>query len=100
MTSISLPLQGGCACGEIRFACAEPPVFMLNCHCRNCQRAGGSAYSSSMIFEKAAIRMLRGEPKHYEKIVESGNTATQGFCSHCGSPLYTLTSGHPEFIGI
>jgi hypothetical protein len=98
--SMNLPLQGGCACGDIRFECAEPPVFMLNCHCRNCQRAGGSAFSSSMIFERKTIRMLSGQPKGYDKIVESGNTATQCFCARCGSPLYMLTSGNPEYIGI
>jgi len=73
---------------------------MLNCHCRNCQLAGGSAFSSSMVLPASGFHLLSGAAKLFGKRVESGNILTQGFCEHCGSPLYGLTSGHPEYIGV
>jgi len=38
------PFSGGCACGAIRYECAAEPLYMVNCECRDCQRATGSAY--------------------------------------------------------
>jgi hypothetical protein len=35
---------------------------------------------------------LRGTPKIYVKIAESGNKREHGFCADCGSPIY---SGRP-----
>ena len=35
--------SGGCACGGVRYDCSSAPAAMVNCHCRDCQRAGGGA---------------------------------------------------------
>ena len=41
---MNVPLTGGCACGAIRYSCSSAPLYMGNCHCRDCQRATGSAF--------------------------------------------------------
>ena len=38
---------------------------MLNCHCRDCQRANGSAYAALMIVPKDAVQ-IEGEPQYYK----------------------------------
>ena len=50
-------LSGGCACGAIHYECTADPVIMLNCHCRDCQRASGSAYAAVVAVPKAAVQM-------------------------------------------
>jgi hypothetical protein len=60
-------LSGGCACGAIHYECNADPVIMLNCHCRDCQRASGSAYAAVVVVPKAAVQM-RGKPR-YHKVV-------------------------------
>src|ERR1700730_8733194 len=40
------PITGRCACGAVEYECDGEPVAMLNCHCRDCQRASGSAYAA------------------------------------------------------
>jgi hypothetical protein len=73
---------------------------MLNCHCRDCQIASGSAYSPTLIMATSAVRVTRGKAKHFEKTVESGNIATREFCGLCGTPLFASSSARPEYTGI
>lgn len=41
---VSVPFTGGCACGAIRSDCSAAPLLVWKCHCRDCQRATGSAF--------------------------------------------------------
>ena len=54
-------LSGGCACSAIRYECDADPVIMMNCHCRDCQKASGSAYAAIVVVPKGAVK-IRGEP--------------------------------------
>ena len=41
----SAPLDGGCACGAVRYRLRCPTrSFVHCCHCLNCQRQTGSAF--------------------------------------------------------
>jgi hypothetical protein len=91
---------GGCACGAVRYQCTGAAVAMVNCHCRDCQRAGGTGYSPTVVVARANFRLCAEPPKYHEVISESGNTATRAFCRHCGSPLFAFSSARIEFIGI
>jgi hypothetical protein len=73
---------------------------MLNCHCRDCQRAGGSGYSPTVIVRRTAFALLQGEPAQYTVTGESGATARREFCAACGSPLFASSSARADMIGI
>jgi hypothetical protein len=92
--------EGGCACGAIRYECADAPLAMLNCHCRDCQRAGGAGHAPSVIVVTSALRVTHGATKHYARAAESGNTARREFCADCGSPLFAGSSARPDFTAI
>ena len=68
---MSQKLSGGCACGSIRYECNTNPVLMFNCHCRDCQRASGSAYAAILVMPKAEVQ-VRGS---HVKIKSSGSLA-------------------------
>ena len=51
---------GGCACGAIRYECSAEPVLSFNCHCRDCQRAGGGAFAPILIVPKAGFELVKG----------------------------------------
>ena len=90
--------SGGCACGAVRYECASEPLFMGNCHCRDCQRATGSAYFAAVSVSEPAFRLTTGTPAVYEKQADSGNTMRRMFCSQCGSPVFLTNSSRPNLV--
>lgn len=79
-------VSGGCACGGIRYKCEEPPIIDIVCHCRDCQRASGSAYAALSIVPTEKLTFA-GQPKYHAVKAESGRTMRRGFCPQCGSPV-------------
>ena len=79
---MDVPFFGGCACGAVRYECSAAPVAMVNCHCRDCQRAGGTGFSSTGIVSANSFRLLRGEPKRYSITADSGHTAHRAFAAN------------------
>jgi hypothetical protein len=92
-------LHGGCACGAIKYEAAADPVTMLNCHCRHCQRASGSAYAAIVVFDKGAVT-LSSEPKYHASTGISGNRVDRGFCPECGNPVSIKLEALPNILGI
>jgi hypothetical protein len=90
---------GGCTCGAIRYECAANPIFSWNCHCRDCQRASGSAFCPVLYVEKAALS-ITGESKYYDVRAESGNLVSRGFCPDCGSPVFIQAELVPSLQGL
>ena len=64
-------MSGGCACGAVHYECANDPVMMLNCHCRDCQQASGSAYAAIVMAPKTAVQ-IRGELRYYKIVGKAG----------------------------
>ena len=93
------PYTGTCTCGAIRYSCTAEPAFSWNCHCRDCQRASGSAFCAVMYVPRTALS-VEGEAGWYEVIAESGRRVTRGFCPACGSPLFILADLVPDLQGL
>jgi hypothetical protein len=68
---------------------------MLNCHCRDCQRASGGA-GSSLVVVPAARLTVKGNPSYYVTEPEPGKTVRRGFCGRCGSPLLSFLASMPQ----
>jgi hypothetical protein len=73
---------------------------MVNCHCRDCQRAGGAGYAPTVVMPKAAVRLSGAQPAVHEVSSASGATATRAFCGSCGSPLFASSSARADVVGI
>lgn len=92
--------SGGCACGAVRYVSSCAPVAMVNCHCRDCQRAGGAGYSPTVIIPRSHFQIIEGQPRYFDREAASGAVAQRAFCGDCGSPLFASSSAHPEYMGI
>ena len=93
-----IAFSGGCACGAIRYESAVEPLMALNCHCRDCQRATGSAYASAVFVPASAFTVAKGSPRFHVVTAESGNRVSRGFCAECGSPLFATSSDYPAVV--
>lgn len=97
---MKIPYSGGCSCGTIRYECSAEPIAMLNCHCRQCQYASGGAFSGGFFVNRPSFKLLKGKPKYYELVADSGNKVRRGFCPDCGSQLFAEGDGNPDIVVI
>lgn len=95
-----LPLAGGCLCGAVRYELAAPPLMIYNCHCTNCQKITGSAFTVAATVPEAALSFVKGTPARIEWTADSGNLRFGFFCGACGSRIangQTPTNGLLSF---
>ena len=97
---MALSRTGGCLCGGVQYEFSGEPVFGLLCHCRDCQRQSGGAYTAGLRIPAASFRITRGEAKLYAKAADSGNQVTRAFCPECGSMLFLDVSARPDLVAI
>jgi len=80
-------IRGGCACGAVRYTCSERPLVQLICHCRDCQRASGSAFAACLIFPTDRLQFHGKALKPHQVKAHSGRTMRRLYCADCGSPV-------------
>ncbi|MDZ7629179.1 MAG: GFA family protein [Parvularculaceae bacterium] len=93
MSKVSLPLAGGCACGALRYELTAPPLMIYNCHCANCQKITGSAFTVAATVFESALSFTKGAPKRTSWTADSGNERFGLFCGDCGSRIANGQTG-------
>ena len=90
---------GGCACGEVRFALTDRPLYTHCCHCTWCQRETGSAFVLNAMIERSRVDVLAGAPIEVMTPSESGRGQVVARCPTCLVALWSIYSGAgPEFL--
>ncbi len=90
-------MTGGCLCGQVRYSVAGQPLMQAVCHCRNCQKQAGSAWSMIAGVPEAALAVT-GTVKTYEDHGDSGGAVLRQFCPDCGSPLFSRVGSAPGLV--
>ena len=80
-------INGACHCGSISFTAEIDPSRVTVCHCTDCQVLSG-APCRAVVAAPIKSFVLRGQPRSYIKVAQSGNRRVQAFCAECGTPLY------------
>ncbi|QIL03349.1 GFA family protein [Sphingomonas sinipercae] len=75
-------MDGGCACGRVRFTARIDDDEAYLCHCRMCQRATGSISIAFKSVKRADVAWT-AEPDWYE----SSPIARRPYCAACGTSL-------------
>jgi hypothetical protein len=90
---------GQCLCGAVTYEIDAQPAATGVCHCKNCQRQAGSAFSTLAGVPKTAFRLTGEQPKLYQDSdTESGNSVERYFCGNCGSPIYSALPGMADMV--
>lgn len=92
------PTSGGCLCGDVRYQYRGDVGPAAYCHCDDCRRCTGSAFNVSVRLDLPLFTIVRGSPKGFTKVADSGNSLTRYFCTGCGSPIYTGSPQHPAVV--
>jgi hypothetical protein len=91
--------SGACLCGAVRFHFDRAAVPSVNhCHCRDCQRATGSAFATFCMVPEAVFELEQGEPHSFSMKGASGGEVDRFFCGHCGSQLYSRVTVMPGMV--
>jgi hypothetical protein len=84
-------LEGGCACGAVRFQTAASPRRVGLCHCMTCRKAHSSAFNPFVVFAIEDVEIV-GELDAWE----SSPGHERRFCSKCGSRIAMQMRGTDE----
>jgi hypothetical protein len=91
---MSVPREGGCACGAVRYRLTSDPLFTHCCHCRNCQRQTGSAFVINLLIEADRVELLAGAPQPVDVPRDDGSMQRIFRCPTCQVAVFSHY-GHP-----
>jgi hypothetical protein len=86
-------LEGGCACGKMRYRLASQPMIVHCCHCRDCQRQTGSAFVLNALIETDRVKKLTGETKAVAVPTDSGRPHEIHRCPSCETAVWSHYGG-------
>ncbi|HEX4382850.1 MAG TPA: GFA family protein [Myxococcales bacterium] len=87
-----MKLEGGCYCGNLRYATEAEPLLKAQCHCRQCQYFTGGGPNLFMLIPAGGVGYTKGTPKTFARD-DIKNPATREFCERCGTHLFTIPPG-------
>ena len=88
MLGTMVKVEGRCHCGRIAYEAEVDPRAVQVCHCLDCQTLTGSAFRVTIPAPPESFRLIRGEPRIYIKVADSGSRRGHAFCGDCGAPVY------------
>jgi len=86
---MKLPQTGGCQCGALRYEITQAPTLVYTCHCTECQRLTGSAFSMALVVVAGAFHLAGTEPRPFFRVADSGRTVTRWVCQDCGTWMWS-----------
>ena len=94
-----MQIDGACHCGLISFTAQIDPSRVMVCHCSDCQVLSGAPLRA-IVAAPIDTFVIRGEPKRYVKVAQSGNRRAQVFCPECATPLYSAAAENAASVTI
>jgi hypothetical protein len=96
---MSIPAEGGCSCGAVRYRLTAEPLFVHCCHCLNCQRQTGSAFVINILVEEEHVELVAGEPHAVDVPRDDGSVHRIFRCPRCEVALFsTYTAPDVRFV--
>lgn len=88
--------EGGCYCGQYRYAIIGDVVSAGLCHCENCRKAIGAQAVAWVLLKREVFKVLQGSLHRYK--TDTG--AWRGFCPDCGTSVSYESPKRPDEIDI
>jgi hypothetical protein len=91
-------LEGGCACGLVRYRTTSRPMFVNCCHCRWCQRETGASFALNALIEADRVVLLSGSPEVVNTPSQSGQGQKISRCPTCRVALWSNYAGSGDAV--
>lgn len=89
-------VHGACACGVAQFAFIAPPLSIVNCHCEECRKASGAAFTTWVTVERSTVFQL---PDEHLMVMRVRETGIRYRCKVCGTHVYSADQFDKQFMG-
>ena len=86
-------LDGGCACGHIRYRMTRRPLIVHCCHCRWCQRESGASFALNALIEADFVVHLAADPQLVSTPSQSGQGQHIARCPVCRVAVWSNYAG-------
>ena len=91
--------QAACACGALTAIATGDPMRISICHCLDCKRRTGSAFSWNAHWPEGQVAVEGGHANH-TRWTEDGHWVRQHFCPACGTLVFYQIEQRPGMISI
>lgn len=90
MTGIAegIEVVGGCLCGALRYRLTGPSRRVVQCCCKDCQKATGTGHTTIIAVHRDQLA-LEGTPRTFTNEGDTGGKVTRHFCGTCAGRIYT-----------
>ncbi|CAI6098945.1 unnamed protein product [Clonostachys chloroleuca] len=82
---------GSCICNKLKFSFTGEPKQTAVCHCLQCQKLSGSAFTYNLLVPREDFKWTSGSPKAGTFKQESGIMVEYFFCPDCGTIIAKQT---------
>lgn len=79
---------GGCLCGAFRYGIDRLPKTVCACHCADCQRLTGSAFSMAILIPDEAWHPNDADMVRHVSVTDRGGSKTRWLCASCGTWVF------------
>lgn len=93
-----LALEGGCACGLVRYRMEGPALIVHCCHCRWCQRETGASFALNAMIEAERVIHLGADPEITDTPSNSGKGQKIARCPKCRVAIWSNYAGAGPII--
>jgi len=80
-------MTGGCLCGQVRYSANADPAIVAVCHCKNCQKQTGTAFSVLVGVPKTARFQFKATLKRSTILATAVNQLIETSVRNADHPL-------------
>jgi hypothetical protein len=91
--------EASCQCGQLRLRAQGEPVRVSVCHCLDCQKRSGSAFSFQARFPVEQVA-IEGQAREWTRAGDESGGAVFSFCPQCGSTVYYRGLADPGVVAV
>ncbi len=89
-------IRGSCYCGAVRYEIRGRLLKFVNCHCPDCRKFSGSAFSAVLLTEDSGFTVTSGQD-HLVPYASSPGKA-RNFCRTCGCHVFARAEQRPGMV--